>query len=330
MPTQAWLRARADALCGKIGKPKGYDIHGENTVEVLALINDKLEGRFTYEGVTYNFQQTNRKGCERKLAFTKCDDKGRRKRRRIGEGDFDNDPEALKQKIKLDLEAQSRVRDRREAETGTRRAKGYDRGTGTKDEDVQKFDFMNECQEQSKNGEADKAMDRFAELGDFPTSFRHDDPNRKSFWHDGEHWEGLAIRFHAAVVNGDLIIAATDSEGATLGSTCYYYDTAVVVGPANMTSDQVKQLVIENRAEKKSPKAWDPSGRKHRTPLFEKFPGEYHRFWQETCEAIGEAGFLLSWGGGEMLDVPQRVKDAGGEVVPFDGLKVSRRVYSTT
>ena len=324
-PSPAWVRARADALCAKIGRPKGYDIHGENTVEVLALINDKLEGRFTYENVTYNFQQENRKGKETRLVFHKCDDKGRRKRRKITEGDFDKDPEALKKKRKLNLESGTRRRDRNEVRTGCRRTKGYDKNQG-KDADVQKFEFMNECQEQSTNGEADKAMDRLAELGDFPTSFRHDHPNRKSFWHDGKYWEDLAISFTSAVINGKLIIAATDSEGATLGSTCYYYDTAVVVGPAGLTSDQVKQLVIENRAEKKSPKAWDPSGRNHRTPLFEKFPREYHQFWQETCELIGEAGFLLSWGGGEMKDVPQRVKDAGGEVVPFDGLKVSRRV----
>ena len=185
-PSPAWVRARADALCAKIGRPKGYDIHGENTVEVLALINDKLEGRFTYENVTYNFQQENRKGKETRLVFHKCDDKGRRKRRKITEGDFDKDPEALKKKRKLNLESGTRRRDRNEVRTGCRRTKGYDKNQG-KDADVQKFEFMNECQEQSTNGEADKAMDRLAELGDFPTSFRHDHPNRKSFWQGRAH-----------------------------------------------------------------------------------------------------------------------------------------------
>ena len=155
-------RVRDDVLCALIGKPKGWDLNGKkNTLEALALIRDKLGGRFTYEGVTYHFQQRNKNG-KRTLEFGKCDDKGRKKVKRITEGDYDNDPEGLKHRRQLVLEDERRRRDINEERTGTRRNKGSSSG-GKKDEDVKKFEFMNECQEQSKNGEADTAMDRFAE-----------------------------------------------------------------------------------------------------------------------------------------------------------------------
>jgi len=41
-------RVRDDELCALIGKPKGWNLHGENTLEALALIRDKLGGRFTW------------------------------------------------------------------------------------------------------------------------------------------------------------------------------------------------------------------------------------------------------------------------------------------